>query len=165
VCVSGGRSGDRIQSSGQFLNNDLGNYSLKYLSPEEAAEYSKLSSGHMCETFPPNKREVCLVARASIKVGSENRLPYAGEWASSTPSPPRCDPVLVAPVLIPSRCCSAKALLAILIVIRRPPETDVRLAGDSLPQSMRMGFSVHRGWLTLACRVESPNRICKKTSA
>src|SRR5665811_870389 len=32
------------------------------------------SVGHMCETFPPNKREVCLVARASIKVGSENRL-------------------------------------------------------------------------------------------
>jgi len=29
----------------------------------------------MCKTFPPNKREVCLVARASIKVVSENRLP------------------------------------------------------------------------------------------
>jgi hypothetical protein len=28
----------------------------------------------MCETFPP-KREVCLVAPTSIKVGSENRLP------------------------------------------------------------------------------------------
>jgi len=28
----------------------------------------------MCKTFPPNKREVCLVARAGIKVGSENRL-------------------------------------------------------------------------------------------
>jgi hypothetical protein len=28
----------------------------------------------MCKTFPPNKREVCLVARASIKVVSENRL-------------------------------------------------------------------------------------------
>jgi transposase InsO family protein len=30
--------------------------------------------GHMCKTFPPNKREVCRVARASIKVRSENRL-------------------------------------------------------------------------------------------
>jgi hypothetical protein len=30
----------------------------------------------MCETFPPNKREVCLIARASIKVGSENRLQW-----------------------------------------------------------------------------------------
>jgi hypothetical protein len=32
----------------------------------------------MCETFPPNKREVCLVARTSIKVGSENRLRFKG---------------------------------------------------------------------------------------
>src|SRR5260370_37864689 len=33
------------------------------------------SVGHMCETFPPNQREDCNITRASIKVGSENRLP------------------------------------------------------------------------------------------
>jgi hypothetical protein len=33
----------------------------------------------MCKTFPPNKREVCRVARASIKVGSENRLRWMEE--------------------------------------------------------------------------------------
>src|SRR6266849_8070294 len=32
------------------------------------------SVGHMCETFPPNQREDCNIPRASIKVGSENRL-------------------------------------------------------------------------------------------
>jgi len=40
----------------------------------------------MCKTFPPNKREVCLVARASIKVGSEKRLQSSGstnEYASA----------------------------------------------------------------------------------
>jgi hypothetical protein len=33
------------------------------------------SVGHMCKTFPPNQREDCNIPRASINVGSENRLP------------------------------------------------------------------------------------------
>ena len=45
-----------------------------YLHPPKRDLRVAYSVGHMCETFPPNKREVCLVARASIKVGSENRL-------------------------------------------------------------------------------------------
>jgi cyanate lyase len=49
----------------------------------------------MCKTFPPNQREVCLVARASIKVGSENRLllnevPFRG---TGTPMP-STDPLI-----------------------------------------------------------------------
>src|SRR6266581_3999790 len=34
------------------------------------------SVGHMCETFPPSQREDCNITRASIKVGSENRLRF-----------------------------------------------------------------------------------------
>jgi len=48
----------------------------------------------MCETFPPNKREVCLVARASIKVGSENRLRYIADYGR------RCWEVDVLPATI-----------------------------------------------------------------
>src|SRR6266851_8472191 len=39
------------------------------------------SVGHMCETFPPNQREDCNITRASIKVGSENRLRYMSDLA------------------------------------------------------------------------------------
>jgi high-affinity Fe2+/Pb2+ permease len=49
-------------------------HSGAYLHPPKRDLRVAYSVGHMCETFPPNKREVCLVTRASIKVGSENRL-------------------------------------------------------------------------------------------
>src|ERR1035437_7756403 len=49
-------------------------HSGAYLHPPKRDLRVAYSVGHMCETFPPNKREFCLVARASIKVGSENRL-------------------------------------------------------------------------------------------
>ena len=49
-------------------------HSGTYLHPPKRDLRVTYSVGHMCKTFPPNKREVCLVARASIKVGSENRL-------------------------------------------------------------------------------------------
>jgi hypothetical protein len=47
----------------------------------------------MCETFPPNQREACDIPRASIKVGSENRLQYFSgslkmTFASSSPLSP-----------------------------------------------------------------------------
>src|SRR5208283_2838774 len=48
-------------------------HSGAYLHPPKRDLRVAYSVGHMCETFPP-KREVCLVARTSIKVGSENRL-------------------------------------------------------------------------------------------
>jgi hypothetical protein len=44
----------------------------------------------MCETFPPNKREVCLIARASIKVGSENRLRFRRNFFDMIPAQPQC---------------------------------------------------------------------------
>jgi hypothetical protein len=49
-------------------------HSGAYLHPPKRDLRVAYSVGHMCKTFPPNKREVCLVARASIKVVSENRL-------------------------------------------------------------------------------------------
>src|SRR5208283_3537193 len=52
-------------------------HSGAYLHPPKRDLRVAYSVGHMCETFPP-KREVCLVARTSIKVGSENRLQCVG---------------------------------------------------------------------------------------
>src|SRR4249919_874648 len=55
------------------------------------------SVGHMCETFPPNQREACDIPRASIKVGSEDRLPLTySDWRFPA-----------SPVLIPSRVAFA----------------------------------------------------------
>src|SRR4249920_3592934 len=54
------------------------------------------SVGHMCETFPPNQREACDIPRASIKVGSEDRLQSTGLAAISTRTPPdSCTPGMV----------------------------------------------------------------------
>jgi len=56
-------------------------HSGAYLHPPKRDLRVAYSVGHMCKTFPPNKREVCLVARASIKVVSENRLRFIDYYA------------------------------------------------------------------------------------
>src|SRR5208283_2230304 len=45
-----------------------------YLHPPKRQLRVAYSVGHMCKTFPLNRREACDIPRAGIKVGSENRL-------------------------------------------------------------------------------------------
>ena len=47
-----------------------------YLHPPKRQLRVAYSVGHMCKTFPLNRREACDIPRAGIKVGSENRFRY-----------------------------------------------------------------------------------------